>query len=360
MNDSIASYPTEGVIKAPATWPPVLESIDILGYVKDCNGIGYSRDIGRSSTFAGRCYYVFGDTFCKDKDGEFVGMQTNTAAIVKSAAEPLNSEYLGIQQDGMVPALVPVTVAEHRLWKDRDIRVTLWPFGGIVEVSPELGLIWYEKGRELPDKVNEPCGVGVGRVDIDLASGKLQTLRTEMMMFGVDEPRVGGFSSVVHGDHIYLWGHHGKDVVLARVPKNSPLHRDSYTFWDGEGYVPWWQAAVPVLKDVQHGAIIKSSLFGKDRPWVFIGCSRWLDSKIMIGASAHLEGPWELIPLCQASGIDYPDTVMYCMYPHQWAFAEEDGELMVTWSEQWPGGVVAAKLKFEQGMSSEIGVFKGA
>lgn len=352
MEQSTFNYPTEGVIKAPATYPPVLESMEVLGYVTDRNGIGYSRDIGRSSTFAGRCYYVFGDTFCKDKNGEFVGVQSNTAAIVKSPAEPLNSEYLSIQGNGMVNALVPLSGEEHRLRRDREVRVTLWPFGGIVEVSPGLGWIWYEKGQEYADKGNEPCGVGVARVDIDLASGKLHTVRTETLMFGVSEPRVGGFSSVIHGDYIYLWGHHGKDVVLARVPKDSPWQRDTYTFWDGEGYVPWWQAAVPVLKDVQHGAVIKSSLFGKDRPWVFIGCSKWLDSKIMIGASADLEGPWELIPLCKATGIDYPDTVMYCMYPHQWAFAEEDGELMVTWSEQWPGNVVAAKLKFQQGLCS--------
>ncbi|KAA6416020.1 MAG: hypothetical protein FRX48_00739 [Lasallia pustulata] len=355
MERPTTNYPTEGVIKAPATYPPVLESVEILGYVTDRNGIGYSRDIGRSSTFAGRCYYVFGDTFCKDKDGDFVGLQSNTAAIVKSPAEPLNSEYLSIQKDGLVDALIPLIGEEHRFykdprfWKDPEWRVTLWPFGGIVETSPGLGWIWYEKGMEHLNDGNMPRGVGVARVHVDLASGKLHALRTETLLFGVDEPRVGGFSSVLHEEHIYLWGHHGKDVVLARVPKDSPWQRDKYSFWDGEGYVPWWQAAVPVVKDVQHGAIIKSSLFGKDRPWVFIGCTKWLDSMVMIGAAASLEGPWELIPLFKATGIDYPQLKMYCMYPHQWAFAEEDGELMVTWSEEWPGNVVAAKLKFQQG-----------
>lgn len=354
MEHHTNNHPTEGVIKAPATYPPVLESVEILGYVTDRNGIGYSRDIGRSSSFAGRCYYVFGDTFCKDKDGEFVGLQSNTAAMVKSPAEPLMSEYLSIQEDGMVDALIRGNGDEHRVGQDKEVRVTLWPFGGIVEVSPGLGWIWFEKGKEHIDNGNEPCGVGVARVEVDLASGKLHALRTETLLFSVDEPRVGGFSSVVHGNHIYLWGHHGSDIVLARVPRDSPWRRETYSFWDGEGYVPWWEAAVPVLKDVQHGSIIKSSLFGKERPWVFIGCTKWLDSKVMIGASARLEGPWELIPLFQATGIEYPNTIMYCMYPHQWAFAEEDGELMVSWSEQWPGNVVAAKLKFQQGMCSAI------
>ena len=354
MKPSTTSYPTEGVIKAPAVYPPVIESVKVLGYVMDRNGIGYSRDIGRSFTFGGRCYYIFGDTFCKNQHGDFVGVQSNTAALVESPAEPLNSAYLSIQEDGMVDALIPLTGDELCLGKREEVRVTLWAFGGLVEVSPGLGYIWYEKGEEYEQGGSKECGVGLARVTIDLTSGQLYTVRYNNLMFDVDEPRVGTFSTILHEDFIYLWGHHGSDVILARVPRDSPWRRDMYTFWDGKGYVPWWQAAVPVLKDVQHGAIINSSLFGNDRPWVFIGCTKWADSKVMIGAAAHLQGPWELTPVWQATGIDYPQEYMYCMYPHQWAFAEEDGELMVTWSEAWPGNVIAAKLKFHQGRSLAI------
>ena len=76
-------------------------------------------------------------------------------------------------------------------------------------------------------------------------------------------------------------------------------------------------------------------------------CSR-ADSQVMVGASANLEGPWELTPVFKAYGLRY-ESWMYCIYPHQWAFDEADGEVLVTWSEHWPGNVIAARLRFEIG-----------
>ena len=71
----------------------------------------------------------------------------------------------------------------------------------------------------------------------------------------------------------------------------------------------------------------------------------------MVGAATTLEGPWELFPVYTARPLDDGDeySYMYCIYPHDWAFDEEYGMLMVTWSEHWPGGVVAAKLTFKMG-----------
>lgn len=83
--------------------------------------------------------------------------------------------------------------------------------------------------------------------------------------------------------------------------------------------------------------------------YVFIGVNRWADSGIMMGCSKSLEGPFEMFKVAEATGIDHKDNYMYCIYPHPWAFKEVDGELMVTWSEHWPGGVVAAKLTFQMG-----------
>lgn len=82
--------------------------------------------------------------------------------------------------------------------------------------------------------------------------------------------------------------------------------------------------------------------------YVFIGVNSYGDSKINMGCSRSLEGPYEMFQIADATGIDQ-DGYMYCIYPHPWAFREEDGELMVSWSEHWPGGVIAAKLKFQQG-----------
>ncbi len=67
-----------------------------------------------------------------------------------------------------------------------------------------------------------------------------------------------------------------------------------------------------------------------------------------MAAAGRLEGPFEkLHVVCVAQRLLGPDGYRYCVYPHPWAFREEDGELLISWCEHWPGGVVAAKVSFE-------------
>ena len=134
-------------------------------------------------------------------------------------------------------------------------------------------------------------------------------------------------------------------MILARVVKCAASYRSLYQFWDGNKYVSDWAYAVPLFKDVPQGAIVRSELFGKEKPWVLVGVSKWADSKVRIGAASKLEGPWDIVPTWEVTGIEKDDSYKYCIYPHDWAQVARD-ELMVTWSEQWPGGVIAAKLRF--------------
>jgi len=169
--------------------------------------------------------------------------------------------------------------------------------------------------------------------------------------FGPDKPRVGTFSTFGQGCFIYLYGNFeyggrpGHNIVLARVHQDSLENAEQYTYWNGKEYVSDSNEAVPVFEKMQAGMVFRSELFGSSRPFVFVGNNGWADSKVVIGASASLEGPWETQTVYLAEGINFKETTMYCMYPHLWASKIEEGELMVTWSEQWPGGVVAAKLK---------------
>lgn len=151
---------------------------------------------------------------------------------------------------------------------------------------------------------------------------------------------------MLHDGFIYLWGFHNKHLVLAQVPANLPHLRYEYRYWNGFGYVENISHAKQIMAGMQQGAIIKSNLFGKEKPWVVVGCTCWGDSKLMIGAAESLEGPWELTQVTDATGIDVPSGFMYCMYPHVWASEAEKGQLAVSWSEHWPGGVVMAKLTF--------------
>ncbi|KAI9717897.1 MAG: hypothetical protein M1812_004424 [Candelaria pacifica] len=313
-----------------AKYPPEVASVEILGYVKDSNNVQYSRDIGRSSKI-GRFYvYQFGDTFCFNRAGDFVGMTDNTCAVIpEPSSEPTSCVYRTFEGNEKVSALVPLT-NDERFLPDEGHLMKLWSFGGIIEDSHLNGYGWvfFEKG-ECVGKTTLPYGTGVARVNID-GAGTICAYRDPDLLFEADEPRFGVFSSLSEGSHYYLWGHHGTDILLARVPHTG-------------------HNAAPVMDHMQHGAIYKSGLFGpgKGTNYVFIGINSWADSQVVIGVAAQREGPFEFKKLFEAEGIEQKEGYKYCIYPHPWAFDEEKGELMVTWSEHWPGGVVAAKVKFE-------------
>ena len=115
--------------------------------------------------------------------------------------------------------------------------------------------------------------------------------------------------------------------------------------------------ALPVLHDIQHGAILHIPMFGNDKPFLFVGVNTKADSMVQIGAAAEVQGPFELTAVCKATGIDHDEKHKYCIYPHLFASNIPKRELIVTWSEHLPGGVIAAKLKFK---IDEAGAIKEA
>ena len=50
--------------------------------------------------------------------------------------------------------------------------------------------------------------------------------------------------------------------------------------------------------------------------------------------------------MAMTQGINKTDRFRYCIYPHLFASHTRNAELMVTWSEQWPGGVIAGRVEF--------------
>lgn len=199
-------------------------------------------------------------------------------------------------------------------------------------------------------------GVGLARICIDKHTGRLHVERMNStilgnlggydMLFDPEEPRFGAFSVLLEDGFIYLYGTYKKNTLLARVPMDYPHARTKYQFWNGVEYVENIFSSKPVMYGMQQGAVFKSSLFGKDKPWVTVGCTCWRDSLVMVGAAGSLEGPWEFIPVTTAKAIIEYQSPRYCIYPHTWLFDEEKGELAVSWSEVWPGNVIMAKLKF--------------
>ena len=337
-----------------AAYPPKLEHIEILGYVEEASGIFHSRDIGRPFELFGKVYLKFGDTFCNDSNGEFVGLANNTVAIIEDRNQPLKSKYLEIEDNGFIKPFIKLTPEEQQLEDSKQGRVVLWAFGGVVEMKDGTGSLWYQKSVDHGYGNLEYCGTGIAKITEGYGDDKQPIAhRDEELLFGPDEPRMGTFTAIADGDFIYLYGDRpdGK-IILARVYSGHHEgllgEKKAHYYWDGTDWVQDWRKAAVVIEGMQQGAIVRSKLFGEDKPFMFFGTSKWADSQIFMGASAKLQGPWQIDAVGQVEGIREPTSKgkwMYCIYPQLWAEDEEKAEMVVTWSEQCPGGVVAAKVK---------------
>ena len=63
--------------------------------------------------------------------------------MVLDKNKPLESSYLCVEDNGMIPPLIPLNAEEKKLEQDHpEQRVLLWGFGGVVEFYPGGGLMW--------------------------------------------------------------------------------------------------------------------------------------------------------------------------------------------------------------------------
>ena len=331
----------------PAIYPPILESMEVLGYIKDKNGIGYPRDIGRSIIIHDEVYFIFGDTFCKNAAGEAVGITSNTSAYVEDRAKCLESQYIEISDKGQVKAFVPFDEQEIQFEKDYEssARIVFRMYGGAVDIGA-VGIVWFQELVEYDKGKIDYVGIGQARLST-YSDGKIIVQRLPTLLFGPNEPKIGSFSTLRHDDYVYLWSDRDGQIILARVDCLETVAPHQYEYWDGDEWVPHWQDAQPVLRGVQHGAIIHTEMFGKDKPFLFVGVNNQEDSMVQICAAAEVQGPFNLMAICKATGIDHDEKYKYCIYPHLFASNVPKRELIITWSEHWPGGVIAAKLKFK-------------
>ncbi|KAI4216529.1 MAG: hypothetical protein LQ351_001018 [Letrouitia transgressa] len=326
---------------AKAIWPPVTKKCMAIGYVNALDEPRFSRDIGRSFILGGRIYYIYGDTFRND-----AGLVSNTYQLVKDRTRPTDAIYLSVDENGLVKPLLELTQEEEALEKNDDIRTALWCFGGVVEIFNGTGLTYYQKHQfDNKNDTSKLQGVGLAVITANEHTGELTANRRgAALLFDSSEPLMGSFSATKEGGWVYVWGQRDNKVYLGRVPEMQCHIKGSYTFWNGASYTTEWQQAVPVMEDMQQGQIVRSSLFGNQYPWIFVGVTRWADNNVMMGVSPTLEGPWDFHPVGQAHGFVGEASYKYCMYPHLWGSVESEGKLLVTWCDAWPGGVIAAEV----------------
>lgn len=116
------------------------------------SGRHYSRDVGRTSSIGGRIFWQFGDTFCKNLAGEYVGLVAHTVADLLDERYPQMTAYAEFDARDCAKLFIPFTEEEAQLDANSESpmgRPTLWGFGGMVEDSAEAGTgwSWFELGR---------------------------------------------------------------------------------------------------------------------------------------------------------------------------------------------------------------------
>ena len=236
-----AEHPYDGLDIGPAIYPPALEKLEILGYVKDKNGVSYPRTIGRSTCIHNEVYYIFGDTICRDASGNYVGTTSNTIAYVEDRGKCLDSEYREILGDGKVKAFIPLDEQEILFEKEHPgARIVFRMFGGAVDIAI-FSVVWFQYVIEHAEGEEEYRGVGQARLTT-YADGEIVVSRNKGLLFGEDEPSVGSFSTLYYQCWVYLWSHRvGGQIILARVYHLHTHLSEHYQYWDGTDWVPHWQ-----------------------------------------------------------------------------------------------------------------------
>ncbi|KAL8637667.1 MAG: hypothetical protein Q9228_005082 [Teloschistes exilis] len=344
-----------GIEEGCAAWPPRVVDTRHLGYINAKDTYFYSQDIGRSFRLGGHTYIMFGDTFCND-----YGISDNTYKIIPDPTTPTQAFYLSGEHNGYIHPLIEPTRAETEwlaLPENLGVRLAFWCYGGVVEFGDGIGWTWYQKYVvDTTTGVLDLIGVGLARLSVSKSGekGELSAARMPGLMFERAEghPLFGSFSTLLADEWVYLWGQTGTDVFLARVHKDDCQFRHKYAYWNGSAYTGDITKSAPVLQDYQQGQFFESSspaLFGQRLPWCFVGVTKWGDSMAMMGAASRVEGPWDVRPLVHAYGIKVPEGYRYCVYPHPLLSSGGRGRVMVSWSENWPGGVIAVELKLARG-----------
>jgi hypothetical protein len=353
-------------------WPPVLSAPPlVLGEVKDVSQRPYPRDMGRSVQLGGHVYYMFGDTFCFNSSGDFVGVTNNSIALIPSLDDPTTSQWL--TPETKVPEFVPLSDEEREFGKihgDRgeNKRFVNWAFGGIIEVpggdgrgyDGREGWLFFDTVEIEGAEPVKQCGIGLAKARVtDTGSGHIVCERVgKFPLFDGDGPAWGNMSNISAPDGwTYLLTGRELDNYMARIRTDADFSNpQNYRFLNKGGvwassysapYGPFGELAHDVLHGQGQGAILylpEYAPHGKSYMW--FGCGKFPTSELWVGTAKRPEGPWDVHSVGTMPKIlGEQSNWRYCIYPHIWGSKLERGEVLITWSDNGVmGGKVAAGM----------------
>lgn len=304
---------------------------------------------------------MFGDTFCFDDAGEFVGVTNNTISLVPNILDPTKSQFQ--TPHAKVPEFVPFTNEESEFCeklacKEENRRIVNWAFGGVIEIPGSNGReawMYYDQVETHGASVVKQNGIGLARVSFRAHEGKIECERVgHFPLFSSDGPLWGNISNISAPDGwTYLLSGMGLDNCMARIKTDAGFAKqENYQFLKKGGewvssysgpHGPFGELAHDVLAGQGQGAIVYVPNFApQNKPYLWIGCEKFLTSQLCLGVAAKPEGPWDVHKLGEMPKITEHAKTRYCIYPHLWGGCPEDGKLPISWSDDGTmGGKVA-------------------
>jgi hypothetical protein len=266
----------------------------------------YGADLGSMFTFGHRLYIVFGDTFGGPAANPFFSVdhanwRSNTMAFVNSQTEPDR----GLRFSGMITGRDGTAEELLSSKKVDGVEETVIPtYGTGVDGSMYL---FYMSVQEYGAPGHWTCNYSGVAHSTD--NGQ-HWAKDPNVTWGGDS-NFGQVALVKNGSFVYVFGipcgRYGR-LELARAPQSDLLHKASYQYWGGHGWVPAPSAAEPLVNPPVGELSVEWNSFYR----------RWLmmylvdpTGQIVLRTATKLTGPWSSAQVVVTSA-KYPE--LYAPY----------------------------------------------
>jgi hypothetical protein len=267
------------------------------------------RDGGMSFPFAGRSYWIYGDTFFSHPDTYGEGLHSNSCSHTADldSRDGIAGFTEETDDNGVPRPFFPHTEAERRFnlahsWnrnqeKPRGARWAIWPMAPVVDAVRCRVLVFYTLVAAEPGDFNfHSVGHSVAVWD-----GTTRRVTRPVFdpgglfptnLFGVGEPAFG-VAAVAVGDTAYIYSCDknglAKECRLARVPLARILERGAWEFYGVGGT---WGSSLQGTAVVFFGSDIMSVFYSPAFECFLAIYAEPMSRRAMLRSAPHPAGPW--------------------------------------------------------------------